>query len=123
MTVTLVEHERIVHFVSIDNRYVVSEKSSLAQMKEQCPLFFETSHGERETFAVHRGQLIVRHTAEFDGVKERKTVVYLFLQTSLDDAKHEMPDLFHAGRPWSITDAKRRIDCLLDEGKYTFGEG
>lgn len=118
------KHEHVVHFESTNSDYLVSEETTLDEMKEERRIFFETSHGENETFTVYRGQLIVRNTVQFTGTKkERKTAVYLFLIESLDQANHMMPDLFHAGWPKDTEDAKRRIDHLLDGGKYVFSEG
>jgi len=60
------------------NKWEIDELGTLEEMKEQCPRFFETAHGDNETFSVYRGQLIVANTQKFTGCKPiRKMVVYL----------------------------------------------
>jgi hypothetical protein len=96
----------------------VDEHTGIARMRARCPNFFRTKHGGRETYTVHRGQLIVRGTVQFtDSRPERRTVVYLYcVDGDLED------DTFcvSTGYLTTVAQAKKLIDRILDGGRYTF---
>lgn len=95
------------------NVYEVNEHKSLSDMERAEPLFFKTPHGKRETYTIHRGQLIVRNTVQFTGCKpERKTTVYLFLH----DTDTNNWSTLHAGGASTLYQAKKLIDHILDTG-------
>ena len=95
------------------NVYEVNEWTSIVDMERAEPLFFKTPHGKRETFTIHRGQLIVRNTVTFTGCKpQRMTTVYLFLH----DTDADSWSTLHAGSASSIYQAKKLIDRILDSG-------
>lgn len=103
------------------SRFKVDQWTSEHEMRCRCPKFFQTPHGKRETYTIHRGQLIVRNTVQFTGCKpERRTVVYLYVIESLDDKLHGTPDTLCVSSQEnvnSIAQAKRLIDRLLDNGE------
>lgn len=108
---------------------IIDDESSLDQMQEQEPKFFATPHGKRETYSVYRGCLIVRNTPRFTMDRhrkpERKTAVYLFYP--LADVPKDGVDNYAgltnlAGSdPKTVTQAKRLIDRVLDNGQYYYG--
>lgn len=89
-------------------------------MRHNCPLFFRTPHGKRETYTVYNGSLIVRNTVQFTGCRpQRMTAVYLCLSNL---AGH--PDLFcvSAGSNISsIAQAKRLVDRIIAAREYHYG--
>jgi len=104
------------------NKFEIDEQAYLAEMQRNCPLFFKTPHGKRETYDVYRGQLIVRHTVRFTSTSERRTVVYLYLLSGTDP-EHRMPDLFcvSGGNKVSCTrDAEKLIDRIIAERRYAY---
>ena len=95
------------------NVYEVNEWTSLTDMERAEPLFFKTPHGKRETYTIHRGQLIVRNTVQFTGCKpQRMTTVYLFLR----DPDTDNWSTLHAGGASTLYQAKKLIDRILDSG-------
>ena len=101
----------------------VNESSSLVDMQRNCPMFFNFPFGKRETYTVHRGCLICRHTTTFsDGKPVRRTVVYLYLPAGYSDSPR--PDMYcvsASGEVHSIKQGKRLIDKILDGGSYWYG--
>jgi hypothetical protein len=95
----------------------VNEHTSLATIKQECPLFFKTNHGRRETYSMYRGQLIVRNTVQFTNcAPERRTVIYLyFVSGSMAN------DTFHidSGRQ-TLAQAKGKIDRILDGKSFPY---
>ena len=108
---------------------IVDDQSSLDQMQTQEPKFFETPHGKRETYSVYRGCLIVRNTPRFTMDRYRKpvrqTAVYLFYP--VEALKEGDPDNYAgltnlAGSTvTTVTQAKRLIDRVLDNGLHYYG--
>lgn len=99
-----------------ESEHEVNEKTSLVAMRRACPTFFKVKHGERETYDVYRGCLIVRNTVRFAGLTKRMTAVYIFLV--------DQGDLFCVSaceELGSVTDAKRYIDELFEHGHYEYG--
>jgi hypothetical protein len=98
----------------------INENTSLSDMERNCPLFFKTKHGKRETYTIHRGQLIVRNTVQFTGGRpERKTAVYMYTP-DLEGS----PDLFcvsSGSNLKSIDGAKGLIDRIIEGKKYEYG--
>jgi len=110
------KHTKIKHEGTGDEM-TVDEHASEYDMERACPVFFRTPHGKRETFTIHRGQLIVRNTVQFTGQRpQRMTTVYLFLVDGPD-----APDLSClGGNASSIRQAKRLIDDTLESGTYGY---
>ena len=98
--------------------YEVNEKVRLHEMKQGLWSFFKTPYGDRETYTVYRGQLIVRNTVQFTGGSpSRRTMVYIYCVAS-NEGKCEMPDTFHVGQSSSIYQAKKLIDEILESGEF-----
>jgi hypothetical protein len=104
------------HLITIrETQYLINEYSSEYDMRNTCPKFFVTPHGNRETFTVYRGQLIVRNTVQFTGCKPtRRTALYLYLVNCQND--NCVPDLLCVGWPSSIRKTKRLIDEIITRG-------
>ena len=95
----------------------VDEHISLATIRNECPTFFRSKTGYRETYTMYRGQLIVRGSVKFTGCRqERKTCVYLYFVDG------EMPQdtlCVSAGNEvYTVAQAKKLIDKVLDTGTY-----
>ena len=96
----------------------VDEHTGLARIRRECPAFFGSSLGRRETYSIHRGQLIVRSTVQFTELKpERKTVVYLYFV----DGELADDTFFVASGRMTPAHARKLIDRVLDGGKCWFG--
>ena len=104
---------------SNDFTFKVDEWTSESQMRNECPTFFRTPHGKRESVIVHRGQIIVRNTVQFTGCKpERRTTVYLYVIEDSDRRPtHDMICISTNIHLNSVAQAKRFIDRVLDSGK------
>ena len=90
----------------------VDEDKSLSEMKSYCGNFFNKPFGKRETYSVHRGQLICRHTVKFGNVPERHTVIYLYFV----NGKMNNDTLWvHSGKETN-KQAQKIIDRILDNG-------
>ncbi len=80
--------------------FEVDENTSLDTIRSNCPGFFRTPHGQRETYAIYRGFLIVRNTVKFGRVIERRTIVYLYDTETHDtfcvSAGVDLNDVAHA---------------------------
>lgn len=95
----------------------VDEKAKLWEMEKDCPLFFKTKFGKRETYTVYKGCLIVRNTKTFgDGIPKRTTTVYLFTKKLENTPDLFHTDLFHIGGAENIKQAKDLIDLVLHNG-------
>ena len=100
----------------------IDEASGLSDMQSNCPLFFKTKHGKRETYTVHRGCLIVRGTTTFDRQTGRMTSVFLYLPEGFPDSK--VADFFCVSAGCnlaSVKQAKRLIDRIIAEKRYEYG--
>lgn len=93
----------------------VYDDKHLDDMQQFEPKFFSAKFGRRETFSVHRGQLIVRHTVRFsNGCSSRKTVLYFVVANPDCDNK---PYLLCMGSDFSSArQAQRFIDRVFKEG-------
>lgn len=110
-----------IHNKDTGNEFEVFPRAALYDMRRNCPQFFRTPHGKRETYTEYRGQLIVRNTVQFTGCKpERKTTLYLYLPNGYPDSKS--PDFFCVGCARDIASAKRMIDRLLETKEYSYDE-
>ena len=112
---------RVICFDNTGNLWQVDEWLSLSDIERNCPVFFSCTHGKRETYTIHRGQLIVRNTVHFTGCPpQRKTTVYLVTTHEVHRGNwHRTPNFetFCLGSDYSgIESAKRAIDRVLDEG-------
>lgn len=115
---TTVDSVKRVRFNRHNASFAVDTEVSELDIRATIPAVFANSRGSRETYTVHRGCLIVRHTVKYDGNPERRTVAYLFGRWP----KETKSDLFIAGPDFpehltSIAHAKRHLDAILDSGK------
>lgn len=92
----------------------IDENASLYDMRVAEPHFFSRKFGKRETYHVHRGCLICRHTVEFTGRKpQRMTVGYLFGYFRPENKY----STFHIeSNAYSLDAMKAEIDAILDRG-------
>lgn len=107
---------------------IVDDEAHLGQMQQEAPAFFAIPHGKRETYSVYRGCLIVRNTPRFTLDRhrkpERQTAVYLFYP--LADVPKDNRDSYAGltnlagSKPKTVTQAKRLIDRVLDNGMYYY---
>lgn len=86
----------------------VAETTSLVCMKQNCREFFRQPFGKRETYAVYRGQLIVRYSSRLSSV--RMTVPYLYFHTG----ELANDTLCVSTTCKNMLHAKRVIDKVLD---------
>lgn len=98
-------------------QFRVDESTSLSTIQAECPTFFRTPHGKRETYDTYRGFLIVRNTVQFPGGKPtRRTTVYLYDLDSKDtfcvSAGVDLGGVPHA---------EALIDHILTVGEYHYG--
>ena len=94
----------------------ISDKSSLVDIDRAEPRFFSIKFGKRETYTMHRGQLIVRTTAQFTSGPERRTVVYLFLHKGFIDNPGKGSTYCLSSDCTSVAQAKRLIDKVWRDG-------
>jgi len=88
--------------------YRVDETVPLSTMKHDCPNFFRTKFGRRETYDVYRGFLICRCTVQFTGCRPiRKTTVYLYDPVRKDTMHCGGDDIHNIGH------ARKLIDRIL----------
>lgn len=94
--------------------YVVDEMTSLTDLQNNMPKFFNVSFGKRETFEVYRGFLIVRHTVKFHhSPPERHTVVYIY---GVD--RNDTLCVARSGIVHSAKQAKKLIDGIIKTGSF-----
>ncbi len=97
--------------------FTVDEDVSELDIRSAVPKFFSCPFGKRETYTIHRGAVICRHTVTYTGCKpERLTVTYLFGRWP--EEKHS--DVFclspYTPKLNSVAQAKRQVDRILDSG-------
>ena len=99
----------------------VDEHTSLGNIQTACHTFFRPfGKVKRETYSIHRGQLIVRHTVQFTGRKpERCTIVYLFFISG--EMANDTFCVSAGSECNNINQAKKLIDKILDGGEYHYG--
>ena len=104
---------------SNDFTFKVDQWAAEHQMRSDCPNFFRTPHGKRESIIIHRGQIIVRNTVTFTGCRpERRTTVYLYVIEDSDrKSTHDMICISTNVSLNSVAQAKRFIDRVLEDGK------
>lgn len=112
---------RVICFDNTGSLWQIDEWLSQSDVERECSLFFKCTHGQRETYTMHRGQLIVRNTVTFTGMRpQRKTTVYLVTTHEVHRGNwHRTPNFetFCLGSDYSgIESAKRAIDRVLEEG-------
>lgn len=97
-----------------DDIIQTDESMRLFQLENDHGLFFATPYGKREVIDCYRGQLIVRNTVKFTGMKpQRKTTVYIHVIRE-DGTK----DLMCEGSDFSNKrQAEKFIDEVLDSGE------
>ena len=95
--------------------WLVDENASLHDIENNCPLFFKTKHGKRETYSVYRGCLIVRATRQYTGTKPyRDTTVYLYGSCQSEGDGIDVICVSAGSRCTSTYYAKKLIDHMLD---------
>lgn len=97
----------------------LDELASLVDMERECPLFFKTKHGNRETYTVYRGCLIVRNTVNFTHGKERKTTVYAFFHDT--ESGYDLLCVSAGSKINSVITAKRLIDRMIESREHHYG--
>lgn len=98
----------------------IDEDTTLEEIQEACPVFFETAHGEDEVITEYRGSLIVQNTTRFsNNITRRMTTAYLFTP----DLEGK-PNTFCVGTGSdlrSVEEAEDLIDTIITTGRYTYG--
>lgn len=99
-------------------KFKVDEWMSESQLRSNVPNFFSCTHGSRETYTMHRGQVIVRNTVTFTGSRpERRTTVYLCTIPDDESKNYDTMCISTNVTLNSVAQAKRFIDRVLDSGK------
>jgi hypothetical protein len=98
----------------------VSDETGLVDIERAEPHFFKTKFGKRETFTIHRGQLICRYTARLSHGPVRMTSVYLFIHRP-GHAKPDTLNISSRNPVASVRQAERLIDSIIDSGTYDRG--
>ncbi len=95
----------------------VDESVSLTAMKQNCPSFFKTKFGKRESYIEHRGCIIVRNTVQFTGeLPKRRTACYLYFPNGYEDnGKADFQNIMEVKASSTVRQAKKIIDRLLDK--------
>ena len=101
----------------------INEAHSIVDIERAEPNFFDLKLGQRQTYTIYRGCLIVRYTIKihnFDRItfrNERCTVAYLFGTVKKDKVTQHV-----SGWPInSIREAKKTIDKIIEQGWYSYG--
>lgn len=108
------------HKIQLYSSFIeVDEGTTESKIRRNCPGFFKTPHGKRETFSMYRGALIVRHTVQYTGCNpKRETVVYLYT-----DDMEGRPDTFCVSvgsKCNNLRDAKKLVDRIYETGRYKY---
>jgi len=99
-----------------DEPHKIDEHTSESDIRSECPNFFKTPHGKRETYTMYRGAIIVRNTVRFSGCEPtRMTAVYLF------DTKSKDTVCLAGNNVTNIRQAKRLVDRVLALNKEWYG--
>ena len=111
------DHIRQITITATGSVYQVNELKRLSDIQHAEPGFFAITHGKRETYAVYRGQLIVKNTVKYTDwfgreKPERRIIVYLFIF----DHESDSWSTLHADNVSSIYKAKKLIDQILEDG-------
>jgi hypothetical protein len=109
-----------------DEYVTIDQMAYLGEMENMLVHFFKKPHGNRETYTVYRGCLIVRCTVNFGNGPERKTTCYLFYKTPAPEGSGRLPTASTScinpdSPPNSIKGAERLIDKVLDGGVVYYG--
>jgi hypothetical protein len=111
---------RVICLNSTGSLWLVDEWMSENEIRRQCNHFFSCTHGSRETYTMHRGQIIVRNTNTFGGgTPQRCTTVYLVTTHEVHRNnwhRTENFETFCLGQSTTLYQAKKMIDAVLDEG-------
>jgi len=105
------EHLRHIKLEWSDERVLHDEHATESEMRSQCPTFFRTPHGKRETMTFYRGFIIIRNTRTYsDRSTERCTQLYIYLRNPNGGGA----DTLHVNDPGrSVKSAKRVVDRIL----------
>jgi hypothetical protein len=97
----------------------VSETTTLDTIRINCPTFFKTPHGKRETYSMYRGFLIVRNTVRYSNISERRTAIYLYT----NDLEGSPGTLCVSGGQdlKTIKQTKKLVDRIITTGAYSYG--
>lgn len=117
------KHDQIVKIKSqlMGSEYEVDTGLSLMRVASECPKFFDTPHGKRETYSMHQGFMIVRNTVTFTGCRpQRRTVIYMVTRDMFEGRPKYDTLCVQTGSSMSIRQAERFIDKVIKERSYQF---